>query len=128
MNAGLKEINELVGVWGSFIINNRGEVILSVAPPGLKKPALETISQKVLGLFVSTNDQIKELSEIVFHYSLKKLFIVDLEQAFLAVICTPSVDISLLRMTVNVVRTGWDSDEKVQAFLLNNYLERVEMD
>jgi predicted regulator of Ras-like GTPase activity (Roadblock/LC7/MglB family) len=125
MKDGLKEINELIGVWGSFIANNRGDVFLSLTPPGLKKPVLENISRQAIELLVSSGDRIQDLSEIVFHYSQKKLFIVDLEKAILAVVCTPSVDISLLRMTVNVVKTSWDSDEKVQSLLQKNYLERV---
>jgi predicted regulator of Ras-like GTPase activity (Roadblock/LC7/MglB family) len=115
----------LIGVWGSFIANNRGDVFLSLTPPGLKKPVLENISRQAIELLVSSGDRIQDLSEIVFHYSQKKLFIVDLEKAILAVVCTPSVDISLLRMTVNVVKTSWDSDEKVQSLLQKNYLERV---
>ena len=125
MKDGLKEINELVGVWGSFIANNRGDVILSVAPPALKKPVLENISRQIIELLVSAGDQIDGISEMVFHYSQKKLFLIDLEKAILVVVCTASVDISLLRMTINVIRTGWDSDKSVQKVLEGNYLERV---
>jgi predicted regulator of Ras-like GTPase activity (Roadblock/LC7/MglB family) len=125
MKDGLKEINQLAGVWGSFVSNNQGEVILGITPPGLKKPELENIAQQALKLLVSSGGKITKVSEMVFHYSQKKLFIVDLEQAILAVICTPSVDIPLLRMTVNVVRTGWEGDEEVQLLLQKNYLERV---
>ena len=124
MKDGLSEINDLSGVWGSFVSNNRGEVMLSRTPPDLEKPVLEDISRQILELVVSSGEQLKELSEIVFHYAQKKLFIVDLEKAFLTVVCTPSVDLSLLRMTINVVRTNWDDDTKVQTLLNNNYMER----
>lgn len=112
------------GVWGSFIANNQGEIMFSLTPPDLKEPLLEDISSHILDLMVSTSEHLKELSEIVFHYAQKKLFIVDLEDAILAVVCTPSVDISLLRMSVNVVRTGWDDDPEVQELLKKNSLER----
>ena len=125
MKDGLKEINELSGVWGSFISNNRGEVLLNVSPPTLNKAVLENISRQALDLFVSAGDQIKDLRELVFHYSQKKLFVLDLEKAILGVVCTPSVDISLLRMTANVVITGWEADNKVQTILQKNYLERI---
>ena len=125
MKAGLKEINELEGVWGSFISNNRGEIVFNVTPPGLKKAVLENISRQVLELMVSSDNQIKELKEMVFHYSQRKLFVLDLEKAILGVVCTPSVDISLLRMTANVVITEWEGDKKVQGLLKENYLERV---
>jgi hypothetical protein len=61
---------------------------------------------------------------MVFYYSQKKLFVLDLGKAILAVVCTPSVDLSLLRMTANVVRTEWDDDPKVQTFLDKNNLDR----
>lgn len=125
MKAGLKEINELSGVWGSFISNNRGQIMLNVSPPTLNKAVLENISRQVLDLLISSGDQIKDLGEMVFHYSQKKLFVLDLEKAILGVVCTPSVDISLLRMTANVVITGWENDQKVQAVLQDNYLERI---
>ncbi len=125
MKNGLREINELNGVWGSFIANNRGEVLFSAAPPDLNEPVLENISRHLLELIVFSGDQLKEHSETVFHYSKKKLFVVDLENAILVVICTPSVDLSLLRMTINVVRAGWDDDPKVQTLLKKNYVERL---
>jgi predicted regulator of Ras-like GTPase activity (Roadblock/LC7/MglB family) len=124
MRDGLREINDLEGVWGSFLANNRGEIILSATPPDLKKPVLENVSNQVLEVLASSADQVKGLSEVVFHYAQKKLFVVDLESAILGVVCTPSVDVSLLRMTVNVVRTNWEDDAKVQATLRKNYLER----
>jgi predicted regulator of Ras-like GTPase activity (Roadblock/LC7/MglB family) len=125
MKDGLKEINELNGVWGSFIANNRGEVLLSLTPPQLKEQVLEAVSSQVIELIVSAGEQVKDLSEMVFHFSQKKFLVIDLEKAILAVVCTPSVDLSLLRMTVNVVCTGWDEDPKVQTYLEKNNLERV---
>lgn len=99
--------------------------MLNVSPPTLNKAVLENISRQVLDLLISSGDQIKDLGEMVFHYSQKKLFVLDLEKAILGVVCTPSVDISLLRMTANVVITGWENDQKVQAVLQDNYLERI---
>ena len=125
MKDGLKEINELSGVWGSFISNNRGEVLHHNSPPTLNKAVLENISRQALDLFISAGGQITGLRELVFHYSQKKLFVLDLEKAILGVVCTPSVDISLLRMTANVVITGWEADKKVQTILQENYLERL---
>ncbi len=124
MRDGLKEINELNGVWGSFVADNQGGIILNAAPPSLEADALETISRHVLEVLAASADRIQGLSEAVFHYSDKRLFVVDLEKAILAVICTPSVDISLLRMTVNVVRTQWEDDAKIQQALMDNFLAR----
>ena len=125
MKAGLREISELNGVWGCFVSDNRGDLIMNLTPPDLKKPILENISRQILELMVAAGDHIKELSEIVFHYSQKKLFVIDLEKAILVVVCTPSVDISLLRMTINVTRSAWEDDPKVQSQLQKQYQERL---
>jgi predicted regulator of Ras-like GTPase activity (Roadblock/LC7/MglB family) len=124
MIAGLKEINSLVGVWGSFIVNNRGEVLHGLTPPQLKNKMLETIGSLAVDLLVSSNGQLNAVSEMVFDFSQRRLFILDLEKAILVVVGTPSVDLSLLRMTANVVRTEWDDDPKVQTFLAKNNLAR----
>ena len=125
MKDGLREINELVGTWGSLICNNQGEIIQGNTPPGLNKSALENINRNVISMFTSAGESIQEISEAVLHYSERKLFILDLKKAFLIVICTPSVDISLLRMTVNVILSRWEGDPKVQKELKNNFVDRI---
>jgi len=124
MKDGLREINELTGTWGSLVCNNQGEIIQSNTPPELNGSILENINRHVISMFSRAGEDMQGISEIVFHYSERKLFVLDLEKAFLVVICTPSVDVSLLRMTVNIVRTNWDGDEKVQKLLQNNLVKR----
>ena len=124
MKAGLEEINQQAGVWGSLIINNRGEIIANQSPASINKAALANIANHVVELLSSAGDAISGLREAVIHYSQRKIFILDLEQAILIVICTPSVDISLLRMTVNVVVTTWRADSKTQKALQANFVER----
>lgn len=125
MKDGLREINDLVGVWGSLICNNQGEIIQGNTPPGLNKSALENINRNMIGMFTSASESVDGMSEAVLHYSEKLLFVLDLKQAFLVVICTPSIDISLLRMTVNVVLSRWEGDSKVQKVFQNEFVERV---
>jgi predicted regulator of Ras-like GTPase activity (Roadblock/LC7/MglB family) len=125
MKEGLREINELVGVWGSLICNNQGKIIQGKTPPELNKPALENINRNLIGMFNTTDGSMERVSEAVLHYSEKLLFVLDLEQAFLVVICTPSIDISLLRMTVNIILSRWDGDPKVQKVFQNEFVERI---
>ena len=125
MKEGLREINELVGTWGSLICNNQGEIIQGNTPPGLNKSALENINRNVISMFTSAGESIQEISEAVLHYSERKLFMLYLKKAFLIVICTPSVDISLLRMTVNVILSRWEGDPKVQKEFQNNFVDRI---
>lgn len=124
MKTGLQEINELVGIWGSLIINNQGEIILNMSPPGLTV-TLENITNHVVDLLTSAEKSLPGVSEVVLHYAQRKLFVLDLEQVILVVICTPSVDISLLRMTANVVVTNWQTDPKIQKQLKRKFVERL---
>ena len=125
MNSGLQEINDLAGVLGSLICKNNGEVIDSQVPPGLNQSAITNINQHVIELLVSAGRSLEGPKEAVFHYSQRKLFILDLEKTILVIICTPSVDISLLRMTANVVINNWDNDPKIQKLLKKHFVERL---
>ena len=113
------------GALGSLICNNQGEIILSVVPPDMNKTSLEKITRQAVEMMSAAGESVQGLSEAVLHYSEKKLFIVDLEKVILLVICTPSIDISLLRMTVNVIRANWDGDAKVQKQLQESFVERI---
>ena len=125
MKEGLQEINDLIGSWGSLVINNQGEIIASATPPGLNKADLENISDHVVELFMSAEATVNGLAEVVLHFERKILFIHDLGQAILVVVCIPRADISLLRMTANVVVTTWQNDPNVQKVLKDNFVERV---
>lgn len=125
MKNGLLEINELVGVWGSILCSNQGELIESSPPTGLNESTLENISVQAIELLSSAEKTVIGLREAVIHYSERKLFVLDLEQAILIVFCTPSVDISLLRMTINVITTRWQSDKKIQKKLKEAAVERM---
>jgi len=125
MKEGLREINELTGIWGGLVCNNQGEIIQSNTPPGLDISSLENINRDLISMFSSAAESMQGISEIVLHYEQRKLLVLDLENAFLIVICTPSVDLSILRMTVNVVLTTWESNRKVQKLLKDSFVERI---
>ncbi len=125
MKAGLGEINLIPGVWGSLLCTNQGELIENLTPPGLNKSTLENISRHMVELLSGTVDSIPGLGEVVLHYQDRKVFAVDLERAVLIVVCTPSVDISLLRLNINVVLTRWEDDPGVQKRLRERFVERI---
>ena len=125
MKSGLMEINAVIGVWGSLIINNQADIVVNTCPPDLNGAALSNINSHVVDLLTSAGESLSGLTEAVVHYSQKKIFVLDLEQLILVVICTPSVDISLLRMTANVVLTNWQADPKIQKQFKSNFVERL---
>jgi hypothetical protein len=124
MKEGLREINDLVGTWGCLICNNQGGIIEASVPPGLTESSQENINRHVLDLFRAAGGSVEGLTEAVLHYLERKVFVFDLEKAFLIVFCTPSADISLLRMTVNLVLAQWEDDPKVQKAFQDHYVDR----
>jgi predicted regulator of Ras-like GTPase activity (Roadblock/LC7/MglB family) len=125
MKKSLREINEIIGVWGSLVCGNQGEIIEAVTPPGLTKLALENTIRQVISTFSKANQAVPDVSEVIHHFNDKKLFVMDLGKGFLVVICTPSVDISLLRMTANVILTAWKGDPKFQKIFDEHLVERI---
>ena len=125
MKSGLKEINDTRGVWGSLISDNQGAIIEGHTPPALNKTTLENISHQVLEIIGTLGEELGGLNEIVLHYKQRKVFAVDIKQALLIVICTPSVDVPLLRMSINVVLARWQSDPKVQKQFEKGFVDRL---
>ena len=125
MKQGLQEINELEGVWDSLVCNNQGEVIASAPPPGLNKSNLENISRHCIEMLSSGTEFISGLGEMVFYFEQRRLYILDLEKAVLIVFCTPSIDMSLLRMTINVATSSWKEDKGIQKLFDDNFIERL---
>jgi predicted regulator of Ras-like GTPase activity (Roadblock/LC7/MglB family) len=125
MIKGLNEINELTGVWGSLLCNYQAGVIASAPPADLNVSALENIARHCVDLMSPGNESVQDLQEAVVHFQQRKLFVLDLEKAILIVLCNPSIDISLLRMTINVMITRWKADSKIQKQLKANFVERI---
>jgi len=125
MKSGLQEINETLGVWGSLICDNQGAIIEEITPPALNKATLENISRHLLDTLGTIGEEVEALNEIVLHYEQRKILMMDIQKALLVVICTPSVDIPLLRMSANVVLSRWERDPKVQKQFDKFYVERL---
>jgi predicted regulator of Ras-like GTPase activity (Roadblock/LC7/MglB family) len=113
MKEGLQEINELEGVWGSLICDNQGEIIASAPPPGFEQSGLEEISRLCVETLSDGSEYIPGLGEMVFFYQQKHLFVLDLKKVVMIVFCTPKIDISLLRMSINVVTSRWEGEQKI---------------
>ena len=113
MEQGLQEINELKGVWGSIYCDNQGKIIASAPPPGYDKPKLEEISRLCVDTLSDGSEFIQNLGEMTFLYQRTHLFVLDLKKGVIIVICTPSIDISLLRMSINVVTSRWEGEKKI---------------
>jgi predicted regulator of Ras-like GTPase activity (Roadblock/LC7/MglB family) len=113
MNKGLQEINELSGVWGSLVCDNQGKIIASSPPPGFDEAKLEEVSILCVETLSDGSEFIQELGEVTFLYQQSHLFVLDLNGFVMIVFSAPSIDISLLRLTINVVTTRWEGENKL---------------
>lgn len=113
MKQGLQEINNLDGVWGSMVCSNQGEIISSAPPSGIEPSELEEISHLCVETLSDGSEFIEGLGEMTFFYQQKHLFVLDLKNAVMIVFCTPSIDVSLLRLTINLVTTRWKEENKM---------------
>ncbi|TKJ31275.1 MAG: hypothetical protein CEE40_01855 [Chloroflexi bacterium B3_Chlor] len=116
MEASLAEINGVPGVRGSFICDSRGEMIVSAVATGLDA-ALDGVGREVTQTMAALEMIGEAKSELDFAYSRTRVVVHDLEKAVLIVLCEPKVDISLLRLTLNVVTTRLKGYRDIQAQL-----------
>lgn len=103
MEKGLAEINAVAGVRGSFICDNRGQVIVSATPVDLDATVLKSIGERAVQVLVALETAGEATREMDFMYDQVRLIVRDLTSAVLIVLCQPQVDVAMLRLTLNVV-------------------------
>jgi predicted regulator of Ras-like GTPase activity (Roadblock/LC7/MglB family) len=113
MKQGLSEINEIKGVWGSMVCDNQGNILASAPPSGFDDPILEEISRICVETLSDGSEFIPELGELTFYYQKNHLFVLDLKRAAMIIFCTPGIDISLLRLSINLVTARWEEQKKI---------------
>lgn len=131
MEAALAEINGVPGVRGSFICDSRGEMIVNAVATGLDA-ALDGVGREVSQTMAALEMIGEAKRELDFAYSRMRVLVHGLEKAVLVVLCEPKVDISLVRLTVNVVTTRLKGHSKLQAQFdareVENELRRDDID
>ncbi|NIN65594.1 MAG: hypothetical protein GTO63_13030 [Anaerolineae bacterium] len=123
MEGVLAEINGVPGIRGSFVCDSRGEMIVNAVATGLDA-ALDGVSREVTQTMAALEMIGEAKSELDFAYSRMRVVVHDLEKAVLIVLCEPMVDISLLRLTVNVVTASLKGHSDIQAELDAGHVEK----
>ncbi len=123
MDKVLAEINALDGVQGSFICDNHGNVIINAVPAHLNIAALRGISRQVTQAIAARIQN--GIHEIDLTYEGLRVLIRDLNQAALIVLCKPSIDIALLRMTLNVNFSKSDIETKLRDIIPEERVIRI---
>src|SRR6185503_16454238 len=89
---GLEQIGGLPCVGGSFVCDNRGDVIVSSDPAVLATVTMSTIGREVGLAFLALESASRPATRIDFVYDSWRLLAQDMGDAVFFVVCQPNVD------------------------------------
>jgi hypothetical protein len=124
MEKGLDQINAVPGVGGSFLCDNRGDVIVSSDPAVLATVTMNTIGREVGRAFVALETAGQPAAKMEFAYDSWRLLAQDIGDAVLFVVCQPETNMAMVRMSADVVISGWQKDNAAQKRLQRHRAER----
>ena len=124
MEKDLEHVGSVPGVGGSFVCDNRGDVIVSSDPAVLATVTMTTIGREVARVFVALEAGGQPAQRIDFVYDSWRLLAQDIGDAVFFVVCQPDSDMAQVRMTVDVVIAGWRKDSTAQRRLQQRRAER----
>lgn len=126
MQEGLQEILDLSGVKTCVVVDNHGSTIHRMGSMRFNEEQLEEIGALMIRSLATLESSGARSDELEFFFDQYQILARDLDQAVLYAICQPSVNISLLRMTTNVVLNQWKEDPDVKKTLKKHTVRRVE--
>jgi predicted regulator of Ras-like GTPase activity (Roadblock/LC7/MglB family) len=132
--AFLQAVNNVPGVNASYLINNRGEVLMSLAqrmtPEASNQLALRLV--QLLAALEMSDGAAEEIA-LQFEQGLVMLYAnlglvletkYGVEEVFLAVVASTKVNPSMLRMTVKVAATKLKSEPAVKGLTISAQVDR----
>ena len=125
MEKGLDQVGAVPGVGGSFVCDNKGDVIVSSDPAVLATVTMNTIGREVGRAFVALEAAERPATRLDFVYDSWRLLAQDMGDAVFFVVCQPEADMAIVRMTVEVVIAGWRKDASAQKRLQRHRAERA---
>jgi hypothetical protein len=123
----LEQLGAVPGVGGSFVCDNRGDVIVSSDPAVLATVTMNTIGREVVRAFVALDTASDPAARLDFAYDSWRLLAQDMGDAVFFVVCQPDVDMALVRMTVDVVLASWQRDASAQKRIQRHRAERAQL-
>jgi predicted regulator of Ras-like GTPase activity (Roadblock/LC7/MglB family) len=99
----LKDINAVVGVTGSFVCNEDGQVLSKLMPSVFDSNMLlgvsRTMAQTIAGLKIA---QQSDVGDIDLLYDDGRLVVKDVGDGCLCILCVKRINVPLLNLTANV--------------------------
>lgn len=126
MEERLEEILKIPGVLSVYAVNNRAEMITELFNNEISYQHAESLGARVVKIFaIGLYGKVqRKTSEIELLYSSKRVFAIDCGRYNLIIICDNFVQISMLRMTTNVLIQSMEQDKKVVKFLEDHAIDK----
>lgn len=125
MEKQLEQIGALPAVGGSFVCDNKGDVVVSSDPAVLATVTMTTIGREVARAFVALEAANQPAERMEFVYDRWRLLAQDMGDAVFFVVCQPEADMAMVRMAADVVIAGWRKDSNAQKRLQRHRAERT---
>ena len=125
MEKQLEQIGALPAVGGSFVCDNKGDVVVSSDPAVLATVTMTTIGREVARALVALEAANQPAERMEFVYDRWRLLAQDMGDAVFFVVCQPEADMAMVRMTADVVIAGWRKDSNAQKRLQRHRAERT---
>lgn len=114
MERGLQEIASVDQVEGAFVCNSSGDVVVSSMPPVLATAAMSHIGKALSQVFGAFEAAGVPVDRLELSFDSWRLYARDLGQAVVIVVAEPYADLSMIRMTVDIVITTWNAGGQLQ--------------
>ena len=133
--AFLQAVNNVAGVNGSYLINNRGEVLMSLSQQRTSPDADAQLALRMVQMLAALEMVEGSAEEITlqFEQGLVTLYAslgllletkYGVEEVFLAVITNPKANLSMLRMTMKVAATKLKGEPSVRGLAVSAQVDR----
>src|SRR4051812_43515776 len=133
--AFLQAANNVPGVNASYLINNRGEVLMSLAQQRATPEAAGQLALRLVQMLAALEMVESAGDEITLQFDqgpvtlFSKLGLVletkyGVEEGFLAVVTTPKVNPSMLRMTIKVAATKLKGEPALRGLTVSAHVDR----
>lgn len=127
MEREIEQFAAIRHVGGAFVCDNAGEVVLSSSPAVLATVTMNTIGREVARVLLALESAGHRADRLDLRFDCWRLLAHDMADAILFVVCEPEVDMSLLRMTTDVVVAAWENDPRARKRLAGHRKERKQL-
>ncbi len=126
MEKGLQEIKAVSGVRGCWVCDNQGDVFASEKPNGMSQDTIEEINRQSLLALLAVERAQEAIEELDLSYKDSRMLIRDYQRFLLVIVASPEANVSLVRLSANVVASQWEQDGEIQE-KINSLESRMEI-